>query len=70
MDWCGSSTPKTLKYAVATNTILNKKGQNVICVYVVIGQKTSSVVQVVNTFKERGAIFAHFKMWDGAFLVF
>jgi F-type H+-transporting ATPase subunit alpha len=47
---------QTSKTAVATDTILNKKGQNVICVYVAIGQKASSVAQVVNTFEERGAL--------------
>nr|QKQ14622.1 CF1 alpha subunit of ATP synthase [Zygnema circumcarinatum] len=47
---------QTGKTAVATDTILNQKGQNVICVYVAIGQKASSVAQVVNTFEERGAM--------------
>ncbi|KAK8940529.1 hypothetical protein KSP39_PZI010471 [Platanthera zijinensis] len=35
-------------------TILNQKGQNVICVYIAIGQKASSVAQVVATFQEGG----------------
>ncbi|MCE5167595.1 hypothetical protein HAX54_012317, partial [Datura stramonium] len=47
---------QTGKIAVATDTILNQKGQNVICVYVAIGQKTSSVAQVVATLQERGAM--------------
>ena len=47
---------QTGKTAVATDTILNQKGQNVICVYVAIGQKASSVAQVVNTLEERGAL--------------
>lgn len=47
---------QTGKTAVATDTILNQKNQNVICVYVAIGQKASSVAQVVNTFQERGAM--------------
>jgi F-type H+/Na+-transporting ATPase subunit alpha len=47
---------QTGKTAVATDTILNQKGQNVICVYVAIGQKASSVAQVLNTFQERGAM--------------
>src|ERR1700738_3841151 len=47
---------QTGKTAVAIDTILNQKGQNVICVYVAIGQKASSVAQVVNTFEERGAL--------------
>ena len=47
---------QTGKTAVATDTILNQRGQNVICVYVAIGQKASSVAQVVDTFQERGAM--------------
>ena len=47
---------QTGKTAVATDTILNQKGQNVICVYVAIGQKASSVAQVVSTFQQRGAM--------------
>ncbi|KAI3808693.1 hypothetical protein L1987_24651 [Smallanthus sonchifolius] len=46
---------QTGKTIVATDTILNQQGQNVICVYVAIGQKASSVAQVVTTFQERGA---------------
>nr|YP_010291105.1 ATP synthase CF1 alpha subunit [Juncus compressus]YP_010291374.1 ATP synthase CF1 alpha subunit [Juncus tenuis]ULQ66695.1 ATP synthase CF1 alpha subunit [Juncus compressus]ULQ67037.1 ATP synthase CF1 alpha subunit [Juncus tenuis] len=47
---------QTGKTAVATDTILNQKGQNVICVYVAIGQRASSVSQVVSTFQEKGAM--------------
>jgi len=47
---------QTGKTAVATDTILNQKGENVICVYVAIGQKASSVAQVVNTLSDRGAL--------------
>nr|YP_010211677.1 ATP synthase CF1 subunit alpha [Leptochilus decurrens]UBI43128.1 ATP synthase CF1 subunit alpha [Leptochilus decurrens] len=47
---------QTGKTAVATDTISNQKGQNVICVYVAIGQKASSVAQVVDTFQDRGAM--------------
>nr|YP_010466177.1 ATP synthase CF1 alpha subunit [Haplopteris ensiformis]UQV94626.1 ATP synthase CF1 alpha subunit [Haplopteris ensiformis] len=47
---------QTGKTAVATDTILNQKGQKVICIYVAIGQKASSVAQVVDTFRERGAL--------------
>lgn len=47
---------QTGKTAVATDTISNQKGQNVICVYVAIGQKASSVAQVVNTFEEQDAM--------------
>nr|YP_009911136.1 ATP synthase CF1 alpha subunit [Dryopteris crassirhizoma]QLD21344.1 ATP synthase CF1 alpha subunit [Dryopteris crassirhizoma] len=47
---------QTGKTAVATDTISNQKGQDVICVYVAIGQKASSVAQVVDTFQDRGAM--------------
>ncbi|CAN8222364.1 unnamed protein product [Cochlearia groenlandica] len=47
---------QTGKTAVATDTILNQQGQNVICVYVAIGQKASSVAQVVTSLQERGAM--------------
>uniref|UniRef100_M8BBE8 ATP synthase subunit alpha, chloroplastic n=1 Tax=Aegilops tauschii TaxID=37682 RepID=M8BBE8_AEGTA len=44
------------KTAVATDTILNQKGKGVICVYVAIGQRASSVAQVVTTFHEEGGM--------------
>jgi F-type H+-transporting ATPase subunit alpha len=47
---------QTGKTAIALDTILNQKGKGVICVYVAIGQKASSVAQVLNTLKERGAL--------------
>ncbi|KAJ4825616.1 hypothetical protein Tsubulata_039187 [Turnera subulata] len=47
---------QTGKTAVATDTILNQQGQNVLCVYVAIGQKASSVAQVVTTLREKGAM--------------
>ena len=47
---------QTGKTAVALDTIINQKGQNVICVYVAIGQKASSVAQVVSTLEEKGAL--------------
>nr|WQA10901.1 ATP synthase CF1 alpha subunit [Streptosarcina sp. YL-2023a] len=47
---------QTGKTAVATDTILNQKGKDVVCVYVAIGQKASSIAQVVNTLQERGAM--------------
>lgn len=47
---------QTGKTAVATDTILNQKGQGVICVYVAIGQKASSVSQIVTTLEKRGAM--------------
>src|SRR5688572_24347754 len=47
---------QTGKTAVAIDTIINQKGQNVICVYVAIGQKRSTVAQVVKTLQEAGAM--------------
>jgi F-type H+-transporting ATPase subunit alpha len=47
---------QTGKTAVATDTILNQNGEGVICVYVAIGQKASSVAQIVTTLEERGAM--------------
>lgn len=47
---------QTGKTAVAIDAILNQKGQNVICVYVAIGQKASSVSQIVSTLEERNAL--------------
>nr|YP_009398443.1 ATP synthase CF1 subunit alpha [Lophocladia kuetzingii]ARW67629.1 ATP synthase CF1 subunit alpha [Lophocladia kuetzingii] len=47
---------QTGKTAVALDTIINQKGQDVICIYVAIGQKASSVAQVVSTLEEKGAL--------------
>src|SRR5213078_2871759 len=47
---------KTGKTAIAIDAIINQKGQNVICVYVAIGQKESTVSQVVETLQENGAM--------------
>jgi F-type H+-transporting ATPase subunit alpha len=47
---------QTGKTAVAVDTIINQQGENVICVYVAIGQKASTVAQVVNTLEEKGAM--------------
>jgi len=47
---------QTGKTAVASDTILNQKGNGVICVYVAIGQKASSVAQLRTTLEERGAM--------------
>lgn len=47
---------QTGKTAIAIDTILNQKGKNVICVYVAIGQKASSIAQVVTTLQERNAL--------------
>lgn len=46
----------TGKTAVAIDTIINQKGQGVICVYVAIGQKASTVARVVHTLEEHGAM--------------
>jgi F-type H+-transporting ATPase subunit alpha len=47
---------QTGKTAIAMDTIINQKGQNVICIYVAIGQKQSTVAQVVKTLNETGAM--------------
>jgi F-type H+-transporting ATPase subunit alpha len=47
---------QTGKTSVAVDAILNQDTKSVVCVYVAIGQKASSVAQVVNTLKESGAI--------------
>jgi len=46
----------TGKTAIAIDTIINQKGQDVICVYVAIGQKASTVASVVEKLKEAGAM--------------
>ena len=46
----------TGKTAIAVDTILNQKGQDVICVYVAIGQKASTVARVVKTLEDKGAM--------------
>jgi F-type H+-transporting ATPase subunit alpha len=47
---------QTGKTAVAVDTIINQKGQGVVCIYVAIGQKQSTVAQVVRTLEEFGAM--------------
>ena len=47
---------QTGKTAIAIDTILNQAGQDVVCVYVAIGQKASSVAQVVGVLEDRGAM--------------
>ncbi len=47
---------QTGKTAVAIDTIINQKGQDVICIYVAIGQKASTVASVVQKLKEFGAM--------------
>ena len=47
---------QTGKTTIATDTIINQKGQNVICIYVAIGQKRSTVAQVVESLTAAGAM--------------
>ncbi|MBD1807775.1 F0F1 ATP synthase subunit alpha [Microcoleus sp. FACHB-SPT15] len=47
---------QTGKTSIAVDTILNQKEEDVICVYVAIGQKASTVAQVVDVLQERGAL--------------
>ena len=47
---------QTGKTAVAIDAIINQKGQNMICIYVAIGQKRSTVAQVVDKLKKAGAM--------------
>lgn len=47
---------QTGKTAVAIDTIINQKGQDVICIYVAIGQKASTVAGVVKTLQDHGAM--------------
>ena len=47
---------QTGKTTIATDTILNQKGKNVICIYVAIGQKRSTVAQVVENLSQGGAM--------------
>lgn len=46
----------TGKTAIALDTIINQKGEDVICIYVAIGQKTSTVARVVHTLERHGAM--------------
>ena len=47
---------QTGKTSIATDTILNQKGKDVICIYVAIGQKASTVAKLVNTLTKYGAM--------------
>jgi F-type H+-transporting ATPase subunit alpha len=47
---------QTGKTAIALDTVINQKGKGVICVYVAVGQKQSTVAQVVKTLEETGAM--------------
>ena len=48
--------PGTGKTAVAIDTIINQKGTGVICIYCAIGQKASTIAQVVQKLREHGAM--------------
>merc|ERR1712127_200621 len=50
------SDRQTGKTAIAVDTIINQKTENVVCVYVGVGQKASTVAQVVNVLEEKGAM--------------
>lgn len=47
---------QTGKTAIAVDTIINQKNKNVLCIYVAIGQKTSTVAEIVKTLGEAGAM--------------
>jgi F-type H+-transporting ATPase subunit alpha len=47
---------QTGKTAVALDTIINQKGNGVVCIYVAIGQKQSTIAQVVETLRKHGAM--------------
>ena len=47
---------QTGKTAIAIDTIINQKGQDVLCIYVAIGQKASTVASIVKTLEELGAM--------------
>ncbi len=47
---------QTGKTVIATDTIINQKGKNVVCIYVAIGQKRSTVAQLVDTLEKNGAM--------------
>ena len=47
---------QTGKTSIAVDTILNQKGTNVVCIYVAIGQKASSVAQMIAQLREKGAM--------------
>ena len=47
---------QTGKTSIATDTIINQKGKNVICIYVAIGQKASTVAKVVSNLEKYGAM--------------
>ena len=52
----GVGDRQTGKTAIAVDTMINQKGQNMICIYVAIGQKSSTVAQIVSTLKKYDAM--------------
>ena len=46
---------QTGKTSIAMDAILNQKGKGVICIYVAIGQKASTIAKLVNTLKKQGS---------------
>ena len=54
---------QTGKTAIALDTIINQKGQDVICIYVAIGQKRSTVANVVDTLEKNGAMDYTIVVW-------
>ena len=51
-----SGDRQTGKTSIALDTIINQKGKDVICIYVAIGQKASTVAKLVNTLKNKDAL--------------
>jgi len=47
---------QTGKTAIAVDTIINQKGKNMVCIYVAVGQKRSTIAQVVKTLEDHGAM--------------
>ena len=47
---------QTGKTSIATDTIINQRGKDVICIYVAIGQKASTVAKIVSTLQEHKAM--------------
>ena len=47
---------QTGKTTIATDTIINQKGKDVICIYVAIGQKASTIAKLVNTLEKNNAM--------------
>ena len=47
---------RQVKQLLAIDTIINQKGKDVICIYVAIGQKRSTVAQIVNVLEKHGAM--------------